>query len=74
MFNAPLRAATTNPVGFHPYTTYKKKQGTPNGIPCFLAGVVGFEPTQTVLETGVLPLTPYPYIICIYLRTSGFGK
>ena len=27
-----------------------------------LAGVEGFEPSQTVLETGVLPLTPYPYI------------
>ncbi len=32
---------------------------------CFssdLAGVEGFEPSQTVLETGVLPLTPYPYV------------
>ena len=28
----------------------------------FLAGVEGLEPSQTVLETGVLPLTPYPYI------------
>ena len=27
-----------------------------------LAGVEGLEPSQTVLETGVLPLTPYPYI------------
>ena len=27
----------------------------------FLAGVEGLEPSQTVLETGVLPLTPYPY-------------
>ena len=27
-----------------------------------LAGVVGFEPTRTVLETGMLPLTSYPYV------------
>lgn len=27
----------------------------------YLAGVVGFEPTQAVLETDVLPLTLYPY-------------
>ena len=27
-----------------------------------MAGVVGFEPTQAVLETDVLPLTLYPYI------------
>ena len=27
-----------------------------------LAGVEGLEPSQTVLETGVLPLTPYPYL------------
>ena len=26
----------------------------------FMAGVVGFEPTQAVLETDVLPLTLYP--------------
>ena len=32
----------------------------------FLAGVEGFEPSQTVLETGVLPLTPYPYVIVYY--------
>lgn len=31
----------------------------------FLAGVVGFEPTQAVLETDVLPLTLYPYEIDI---------
>lgn len=30
-----------------------------------LAGVVGFEPTQAVLETDVLPLTLYPYEIDI---------
>ncbi len=27
-----------------------------------LAGVEGFEPSQAVLETDVLPLTLYPYI------------
>ena len=27
-----------------------------------LAGVEGLEPSQAVLETGVLPLTPYPLI------------
>ena len=27
-----------------------------------MAGVEGLEPSQTVLETGVLPLTPYPYM------------
>ena len=26
----------------------------------FMAGVVGLEPTQAVLETDVLPLTLYP--------------
>ena len=31
-----------------------------------MAGVEGLEPSQTVLETGVLPLTPYPYVFtCI---------
>ena len=30
-----------------------------------MAGVVGFEPTQAVLETDVLPLTLYPYEIDI---------
>ena len=30
-----------------------------------LAGVVGLEPTQAVLETDVLPLTLYPYEIDI---------
>ena len=27
----------------------------------FVAGVEGFEPSQAVLETDVLPLTLYPY-------------
>lgn len=32
-------------------------------VPCeFLAGVEGFEPSRTVLETGMLPLTSYPYV------------
>ena len=26
-----------------------------------MAGVTGFEPVLTVLETAVLPLTPHPY-------------
>ncbi len=29
----------------------------------YLAGVEGFEPSQAVLETDVLPLTLYPYEI-----------
>ena len=29
--------------------------------PTNLAGVEGFEPSRTVLETGMLPLTSYPY-------------
>ena len=32
-----------------------------------MAGVVGFEPTQAVLETDVLPLTLYPYKINIII-------
>ena len=28
---------------------------------CDVAGVEGFEPSQAVLETDVLPLTLYPY-------------
>ena len=35
----------------------------------FLAGVEGLEPSQTVLETGVLPLTPYPYFLFIIKNT-----
>lgn len=31
-----------------------------------MAGVTGFEPIQTVLETGVLPLTPYPHLISLF--------
>ncbi len=27
-----------------------------------MAGVTGFEPVLTVLETAVLPLTPYPSV------------
>ena len=27
-----------------------------------MAGVTGFEPVPTVLETAVLPLTPYPSV------------
>lgn len=54
--------------------TETKKNRNPFSIDCFqekrvalesnshepLAGVTGFEPVQTVLETVVLPLTPYP--------------
>ncbi len=35
-----------------------------------MAGVEGLEPSQTVLETGVLPLTPYP---CIYKARVWWG-
>ena len=31
-----------------------------------LAGVVGIEPTLTVLETGVLPLYDTPSALCYY--------
>ena len=57
-----FRAATTNPMGSHPSFFYINKNSRPKGLLFLLAGVVGFEPTQTVLETGVLPLTPYPYM------------
>ena len=41
---------------------YDKKG--PKGPYCFkMAGVTGFEPVPTVLETAVLPLTPCPYVI-----------
>jgi hypothetical protein len=36
-----------------------------------VAGVPGFEPGQTVLETAVLPLTPYPCkkkLLCFFVR------
>ena len=29
----------------------------------YVAGVVGLEPTLTVLETAVLPIELYPYIV-----------
>ena len=32
-----------------------------------MAGVEGFEPSQAVLETDVLPLTLYPYLFTIIL-------
>ena len=32
-----------------------------------MAGVEGFEPSQAVLETDVLPLTLYPYEIYLYI-------
>ena len=42
-----------------------------------MAGVEGLEPSQTVLETGVLPLTPYPYIkfyaVCKLKVNAHFG-
>lgn len=45
---------------------YKKMQKETAQTQCLsrfiLAGVEGLEPSQTVLETGVLPLTPYPYL------------
>ena len=34
-----------------------------------MAGVVGFEPTQAVLETDVLPLTLYPFVLTITILT-----
>lgn len=54
-------AVTANPTGSHPLFQ-TKNNSRPKGLLLFLAGVEGFEPSQTVLETGVLPLTPYPYI------------
>ena len=39
-----------------------KTKNHPVGWLFILAGVEGLEPSQTVLETGVLPLTPYPYL------------
>ena len=39
----------------------KKNLVTLSTKPFIMAGVVGFEPTQAVLETDVLPLTLYPY-------------
>ena len=35
----------------------------------FMAGVLGFEPRQAVLETDVLPLTLCPYVILLYSNT-----
>ncbi len=37
----------------------KKKPETASFVR-FMAGVTGFEPVLTVLETAVLPLTPHP--------------
>lgn len=34
-----------------------------------MAGVEGFEPSQAVLETDVLPLTLYPFEITLLLYT-----
>ena len=35
-----------------------------------MAGVAGFEPALTVLETAVLPLTPYPWLRMNKYNTS----
>ena len=32
-----------------------------------MAGVTGFEPVLTVLETAVLPLTPHPYAVTAFV-------
>ena len=32
-----------------------------------MAGVTGFEPVLTVLETAVLPLTPHPYVVTAFV-------
>ncbi len=37
-----------------------KTKKSSDGLYFFMAGVTGFEPVLTVLETAVLPLTPYP--------------
>ena len=50
-----------------PYQSFTK---APKGV--ILAGVVGFEPTQAVLETDVLPLTLYPYMLTILILTYLF--
>ena len=44
----------------HNYS-FKNKKSTMLVVD-FVAGVEGFEPSQAVLETDVLPLTLYPYI------------
>ena len=41
--------------------SFKNKKSTMLVVD-FVAGVEGFEPSQAVLETDVLPLTLYPYI------------
>ena len=38
-----------------------------------MAGVEGFEPSQAVLETDVLPLTLYPYEIYLYIISQKNG-
>ena len=38
----------------------KKKKPETASFSSKMAGVTGFEPVLTVLETGVLPLTPHP--------------
>ena len=37
-----------------------------------MARPAGFEPTPTVLETGMLPLTPSPYLFFYLAATDGF--
>src|SRR5687768_3994430 len=52
-------------------------QGTNNRV---MAGVPGFEPGQTVLETAVLPLTPYPCmkkllrLFVRFVRSAGIAE
>ena len=66
--HSPPRRISSNEVGFHRRRRFhpptrvdlvEKDLVERQGL--FLAGVEGLEPSQTVLETGVLPLTPYPY-------------
>lgn len=48
----------------HNYS-FKNKKSTMLVVD-FVAGVEGFEPSQAVLETDVLPLTLYPYELTLY--------
>ena len=73
--HSPSRRISPNEVGFHRCKRFHpparvdlvEKNHLLSQMVFFLAGVEGFEPSQTVLETGVLPLTPYPYICSAYL-------
>lgn len=49
------------PAGIEPTIEGSEPSALPLGYgPLMMAGISGFEPELTVLETAVLPLTPYP--------------